>query len=83
MLKGENLRPDYLTSMREDRQSRLMKAMTPFVYENMVKTILSKSKDASKSRTYLTHLSPGYIVSLADKANKNGEGNRDNSEKPK
>ena len=32
--------------------------MKPFVYENLIKGILSKSKYESKSRTYLTHMNP-------------------------
>lgn len=54
--------------------------MAPFIYENIINTIRSKSKDASKSRTYLTHLSPGYVVSLNDKSK---DGKVGNLEKPK
>ena len=49
---------DYLTAIREDRLQRDSKQMKPFIYENILKAILSKSKYACQSRTYLTHLSP-------------------------
>jgi hypothetical protein len=41
--------------------------MQPFIYENIIKAILSKSKYACQSRTYLTHLSPQNSQLISDK----------------
>ena len=65
---------DYLTAIREDRQQRDAKQMQPFVYENIIKAILSKSKYACQSRTYLTHLSPNnsHLINDKPRSPKNG-----------
>ena len=61
---------DYLTLNREERQVREEKALQPFVYQNIVKGILSKSKYASKSRTFLTHMNSAVMNNVNKNADK-------------
>ena len=52
---------------REERVQKEQKAMQPFIYENLIKGILSKSKYESKSRTYLTHMNAHNKPSMSER----------------
>ena len=66
MNKNNLAKIDYLTGYREERALRVHKEMQPFRYGNLVKSVLEKPKYPSLSRTYLTHLAPADVYSLAE-----------------